>query len=83
MERKITSLDLIQSITNQELKNLMLELKIMSKSKAPALLKKTPLMKSLFESEKTPHNYWSDQYNNVDQSVRIEIVKRFVDGVIS
>ena len=74
-----TSFDIVKTLTNSVLRNLMKELKEMSNLEAPAKAKKSPIMKELFESEKTKDNYWSDQYHSVDNSLRLEIVNRFLN----
>jgi len=75
----IHSFDIIKRLSNSDLKEVMFELRKMSKMVAPANHKQSKILKSLFDSETTNCNFWLDRYHNIDTNLRIEIVNRFLN----
>jgi hypothetical protein len=75
----VNSFDIIKRLANSDLKEVMIELREMSKMVAPANHKQSKILKILFDSETTNCNYWLDRYYNIDTNLRIEIVNRFLE----
>jgi len=74
----MNTFDIVKRLSNSDLKEVMRELREMSKMVAPANHKQSKILKILFDSETTNCNYWLDRYQNIDTYLRIEIVNRFI-----
>lgn len=72
----------VKTLSNDELKSLLIELEAMGRNIAPALVKQSNLMERLFKSEKTKYNYFMDQFHNVDSALRFEVVRRFKNSIL-
>lgn len=76
------SFTLSRCYSNDDLRSLLVELRVMSNADAPAKVKKSSLMKQLFDIEKTNDNHWGDQYHMVKMAIECEILNRFEKGVM-
>ena len=79
------SFTLCLTYSNDELRSLLIELRLMSEADAPANVKRSVLMEQLFDAEKgndNYHIYWSDQYHMVKMGIECEILKRFEKNLL-
>ncbi len=66
----------VKDLTNDELRSLLKEIKVISDAEAPAKVKQSGLMKQLFERENYSIYGWYDKYYNVRTSIEREILSR-------
>ena len=76
------SFTLARCYSNDDLRSLLIELRVMSNADAPAKVSKSPLMKQLFDIEKTKDNHWGDQYHMVKMAIECEILHRVEKNVM-
>lgn len=70
------SFDEVCKWDNEQLRNLLKEVKNMSKLDAPIDFKQSDKMKQLFDLEKSDHYTWIDQFSNVQKAIESEILRR-------
>ena len=73
----MSTFDLVREFTNDELRTIYKEFKIMSRLHEPQKAKLSVALKNLFIAEKTPTNYWGDQYHMIKMALECQILDRF------
>jgi hypothetical protein len=71
-----SALDEVRKWENEQLRNLLKEVKEMGKQDAPRHFKQSNEMKQLFELEKADYYTWADQFSNVQRAIEVEILWR-------
>jgi hypothetical protein len=71
-----SAFDEVRKLDNEQLRNLLKEVKEISKQDAPRYFKQSDKMKQLFELEKADYYTWSDQFSNVQRAIEVEILWR-------
>jgi replication-associated recombination protein RarA len=72
----------VKTLSNDDLRLLLIELDTIGKNIAPAFVKQSNLMERLFKLEKTKYNYFMDQFHNVDSALRFEVVRRYKNNIL-
>lgn len=67
---------MVKDLTNEELRNLLIETHEISNVQAPATAKQSKLMKKLFALEKADYKYWTDIFHNVSSAISHETLFR-------
>jgi len=71
-----SAFDEVRKWENEQLRNLLKEVKEMGKQDAPRHFKQSNEMKQLFELEKADYYTWADQFSNVQRAIEFEILWR-------
>jgi hypothetical protein len=71
-----------RNYSNNDLRELLREVKEISGLDAPRHTKKSDKLETLFKLEKTQYNSWADQFSNVRRAIEIEILDRVTTGII-
>jgi hypothetical protein len=71
-----SALKICRSLTNEQLRELVKEIRKISNADKPAYVKRSEVMAQMFAVEHTPFNYWLDAYQNIDQAIMYEIMYR-------
>jgi hypothetical protein len=75
-EASKSALDEVRKLDNEELRNLLKEVREMGGQDAPRHFKKSDKMKQLFELEKADYYTWADQFSNVQRAIEVEVLWR-------
>ena len=73
-----SAFDEVRKWDNEQLRNLLKEVKEMGKQDAPRHFKQSNEMKQLFELEKADYYTWADQFSNVQRAIEVEILWRVI-----
>ena len=68
--------DMVRTMSNVELVELLKEKYLISSEEAPAHFKQSKTMKSLFDAENHDFYTWIDKYSNVGHAIEVEILFR-------
>ena len=71
-----SAFDEVRKWNNEQLRNLLKEVKEMGKLDAPRHFKQSDKMKQLFDLEKAYCYTWADQFSNVQRAIEVEILWR-------
>lgn len=74
--KKLWSWDIVQDLSNDQLRSLVKEIARISSVEAPAHEKKSQLLNELFEAEEIEYRTWSDVFSEVDLAVKTQIINR-------
>lgn len=69
----------VRNYDNDELRNLVKEIKRISSSKEPANVKQSNAMKHLFDLDHKYMDGWVYSYHNVSDAIKNEIIRRIVE----
>lgn len=74
---------ILRSLTNQELKELTVEIKKIGDSNAPAKENKTQMFTSLLNNESAINDNFICKFQNLDTKIAFEVLHRFREGLIN
>jgi hypothetical protein len=70
----------LKLLSNEDVRNLLIEIKEIGRKRAPALTPKSVVMKQLFKLSKRDYVFWSDRYYYIAKAIEREILNRVLDN---